>query len=422
MTGCNASADFTFPVDAKAVAGDNVAFQDLSTASSGASSATLVAWHWTFGDGHTADGPQASHTYVAGGQYQVSLTVTDSSGCTGSETKMLTVAWSTADPGPEQGGGAGTPVVHAGDDLTVDEGTSVRLEATGYGAPGATITYQWRQLAGLTVSLQGTDGSVLTFVAPGTGGRDLQLVFGVRVSDGFGASAEDTVIVNVLASNHAPLASAGEDLTVAPGQSFTLSAAASKDLDDDPLSFTWSLVRVQGASAGGVPGLDATGETVQLTAPLEMVGSAFDVQLTATDGLASSADTVRVWIVGAGMAPPSFVARAQPGGAIQFTAMQEADVYAWEFGDGNVTASDARTVSHTYAKAGTYKVVLRLDGAAEGAEQAVTAARDKDQVTLKPGEGGSGTAAWLGIGVAFAAAILVGALLVWALRQRPPAR
>ncbi|MEI6748980.1 MAG: PKD domain-containing protein [Bacteroidota bacterium] len=41
----------------------------------------IAIWHWDFGDGITSDQQQPSHQYVLSGPYQVTLTVTDTSGC-----------------------------------------------------------------------------------------------------------------------------------------------------------------------------------------------------------------------------------------------------------------------------------------------------------------------------------------------------
>jgi PKD repeat protein len=45
-----------------------------------------VTWLWDFGDGNTGTGANPVHTYAQGGNYTISLTVTDSNGCEGSKT------------------------------------------------------------------------------------------------------------------------------------------------------------------------------------------------------------------------------------------------------------------------------------------------------------------------------------------------
>ncbi len=43
----------------------------------------IASYSWSFGDGGTATGASASHVYTRGGQYKVTLTVSDSTGCGG---------------------------------------------------------------------------------------------------------------------------------------------------------------------------------------------------------------------------------------------------------------------------------------------------------------------------------------------------
>lgn len=50
---------------------------------------TVASYAWEFGDGTTGSGATATHTYAAVGTYQVTLTVTDNEGATGSVTKAV---------------------------------------------------------------------------------------------------------------------------------------------------------------------------------------------------------------------------------------------------------------------------------------------------------------------------------------------
>jgi PKD repeat protein len=61
---------------------------------------TIVSYAWAFGDGGTAAGVAANHTYAAGGTYTVTLTVTDDGGLTGAASQNVTVSTGIPGPGP----------------------------------------------------------------------------------------------------------------------------------------------------------------------------------------------------------------------------------------------------------------------------------------------------------------------------------
>ncbi|MCC5851560.1 MAG: S8 family serine peptidase [Alkalimonas sp.] len=52
----------------------------------------IVSWDWDFGDGNSSTEQNPSHLYAASGNYQVSLTVTDGLGLTGSSTQTVSVS------------------------------------------------------------------------------------------------------------------------------------------------------------------------------------------------------------------------------------------------------------------------------------------------------------------------------------------
>ncbi|MBC7850606.1 MAG: PKD domain-containing protein, partial [Chitinophagaceae bacterium] len=73
------TVDFTAANTIACQAPFSVAFQDLSPNS--------ASWQWDFGDGNTSTSQNPVHNYTAEGQYNVTLTIVDRSGCTNSTTK-----------------------------------------------------------------------------------------------------------------------------------------------------------------------------------------------------------------------------------------------------------------------------------------------------------------------------------------------
>ncbi len=77
------TASFTLAADHLSVAVDGRASSDAD--------GTIVGYAWSFGDGSTATGATASHTYAADGTYQVSLVVTDDRGGSATAQRAVTV-------------------------------------------------------------------------------------------------------------------------------------------------------------------------------------------------------------------------------------------------------------------------------------------------------------------------------------------
>jgi PKD repeat protein len=59
---------------------------DASGSTSSDADGTIASYAWDFGDGATASGVQAQHTYANPGEYTVTLTVRDDKGAQGTAT------------------------------------------------------------------------------------------------------------------------------------------------------------------------------------------------------------------------------------------------------------------------------------------------------------------------------------------------
>jgi serine protease len=91
------------PIDNVPVARLTVNCNDLSCSANGSTSSDdngITAYQWNFGDGQTASGASASHTYSNAGTYTISLTVTDTANQTDTSSQQVTVSAPGAGPCP----------------------------------------------------------------------------------------------------------------------------------------------------------------------------------------------------------------------------------------------------------------------------------------------------------------------------------
>lgn len=138
------------------------------------SDGSISSHAWTFGDGGTGAGVTASHLYVAGGAYTVTLTVTDDDGSTGSLSQSVTVT--------EPGGGTDQPATYA---VSLTESTSSSgpnwIATVGIDvSPDGSIQYTWSNGASgscsgdcvVSQTLHKRDSSITLTVTQVAGGSD----------------------------------------------------------------------------------------------------------------------------------------------------------------------------------------------------------------------------------------------------------
>lgn len=150
---------------------DNAAitFTDLSRAVDG----NIVKWEWDFGDGvksmKTVSAP-ITHQYTSGGEFLVSLKVTNEFGCENILNRQLSIT---------------TPFLEAGEDTFILRGGSVRFDIQ---ATGTNLKYKWTPSTGLD-----RDDVKNPVASPSTDTR-----YSVSISSDEGCTLQDDIQVKVL--------------------------------------------------------------------------------------------------------------------------------------------------------------------------------------------------------------------------------
>jgi large repetitive protein len=226
--------------------------------------------------------------------------------------------------------GNSAPLANAGPDIATDGGP-VQLDASGStDADGDTLAFTWTQSSGPSVELVAGDSATAHVELPNA---RADYVFSVLVAD---ASATTSDEVTVSVGNHAPIARAGDPVTVDGGSVVQLDATGSLDPDGDPLQYRWH------QTAGDAVALDdSSSPTPSLRAPLQRQELTFE--LVVDDGIVDSApDTTVVQIANnppiATILAPTEVA---PGDVITLDASESIDPdgdvleFAWELIEGD---------------------------------------------------------------------------------------
>ncbi len=127
---------------------------------------TPLSYAWTFGDGGTATGVTAAHTYATSGVYTVGLTVTDAGGVSASTSQQVTVT------APNQPPTAAFTTARAGLTISADGSTSSDPEGPiasyawdfgdGSTGSGATVSHPYSSAGSYPVTLTVTDGAGAT--------------------------------------------------------------------------------------------------------------------------------------------------------------------------------------------------------------------------------------------------------------------
>lgn len=173
---------------------------NFSGAGSSDPDGSIVSHAWAFGDGVSASGVTASHTYTTAGSYTATLQVTDNSGLSASTSTVITVdpvvavtTMSVADIAMSLGG--------RGKSTSATAAVRIR-DAQGQPVPGATVSGRWSGVVSGNVSgVTGSDG-IVVLKSKGTRGSGTFTftVTDVRL-DGFSYQPQDNVETSDSISN-----------------------------------------------------------------------------------------------------------------------------------------------------------------------------------------------------------------------------
>lgn len=373
--------------DRQATVGEVVRFDGSASADP---DGAVIRHRWSFGDGGGADGAAVRHAYEAPGTYRVRLHVEDTGRppAIAEDTALVTVR---ARPNA-------APRADAGPDRTVRVGEPVLLDGRRSRDPdGAILAYRW-QIGGRVLH-----GPRVAHVFHRPGVKTVAL----EIRDDLGARARDRLEITVRpATNLPPVAEAGPDRTVAPGEPVRLDARESRDPDGALIGWEWDMG----------DGTTRSGPAVEhrYAAP-----GRYTLRLIVEDGSgrpnARAEDTAEIVV----NAPP--IAEAGPDRRSRvrrqvFDAGGSRDPdgrvirHLWDFGDGT-TAEGAR-VAHIFRGPGEWGVTLTVTDDSGAANATAT---DRARVVIEPpplAEAGPLRTAAPGEAVAFDAGPAGGAALV----------
>lgn len=134
----------------------------------------IVSYSWSFGDGTTAQGASASHSYSKQGTYTVALSVTDNEGATSSSSTRVVIIQANNPPellssvSTSPGEFTASLIITAsdkdGDDILCSiswgDGTSTSITLTD--GQTTTQTHTYPEYGSYTISLSGSDGNAVT--------------------------------------------------------------------------------------------------------------------------------------------------------------------------------------------------------------------------------------------------------------------
>ncbi|NLU39516.1 MAG: cadherin-like domain-containing protein [Bacteroidales bacterium] len=217
-----------------------------------------------------------SFTADKAGTYIFSLVVSDSEISSVADEVIINVAENQA------------PLANAGNDTDVITGRQVTLDGSQSSDPeGEKLVFSWiltTKPSGSTAALSGSTTSKPVLLPDVAGAYTITLT----VTDIAGNQTSDVVVITAV-DNNAPVAIAGEDITINAGLKVTLDGSESYDPEGKTIYFQWSLVSKPEKSNANLSGVNTSQPYITPD-----VSGLYVFRLRVSDGVYTSEDMVQV--------------------------------------------------------------------------------------------------------------------------------
>lgn len=241
------------------------------------------------------------------------------------------------------------PKANAGVDKEVNEGDLVFLSALASSDPESDpLTYSWTHPG--SISLLASTSASPSFVAPMVF-TDTEFVFEVSVFDGENKSIDQVIVMVRNIPNNAPIAIAGDNITVVEGEEVFLNASQSSDPDRfAKLTFTWS-------SETDIIFDNPNRMATRIIAPMVDIDTDFIVNLEVSDGELTAKSSLRLRVTNIKNTPPVAIIEksiiANEGDLIVLDASKcydnESEItYIWTSSNNNIKLNNSSQVKASF--------------------------------------------------------------------------
>lgn len=298
-----------------------------------------MVYHWTFGDGSSAEGVAVKKVFEKGGTYKVQLIVDDNLGTQCStECAYLNVKVNTPPTANAGGKDITMTCMRTGDEY------KVRFSGSGSDADGDKLAYTWNFGDGTSA-----EGASATHVY--TKGGTYRATLTVDDGSGSGCSmASDSINVKL---SKAPRAYAGNDVKTCVGSEVDFDGTGSVVEEGQSADYSWDF------------GDGTTGTGIK-TSHSYSKGGKHTAILTVDNGECKSSDSLIVDLNSSPTAMLASVEKVCVGDKVLLDASGSSDPdgdrlsYTWDYGDGELQNGNS-TECRIYEKGGTYTVRVTVD-------------------------------------------------------------